>query len=411
MSGAVAPLRFAAYRRLLAGRTINTVGSAIAPIALAFAVLDLTGSVSMLGLIVGARSLADVAFLLLGGVLADRLPRPLVLVGSNVLSGVTQAVVATLVLAGVAHVPALVVLSALNGALSALSRPATAALTPQTVPAEILQQANAVMRIGANAGIVLGASAGGALVAFVGPGWGLAVDAASFLLAGLVFVGIRVPHVASTSGGSIVADLREGWGEFTARTWVWVVVVAFTVINGTIGAMQVLGPAVADETIGRSGWGMVLAAQTAGFVAGGVIALRTRFQRPLLAAMLFMALESFFLVGLGVAPHLPVLLALGFLTGIGVEQFSVAWETTIQQHVPADKLARVISYDMLGSFVAIPVGEVVAGPIAGGIGMSATLVGAAVLSFTAAVVAAFTPSVRRLRRVDAPAPVVEPSSP
>ncbi|GAA0260421.1 MFS transporter [Cryptosporangium japonicum] len=398
------PLRHAAYRRLLTGRTITTAGNAVAPIALAFAVLDLTGSVSMLGLIVGARSLANVAFLLLGGVLADRLPRPLVLVGSNLLSGATQAVVAALVLMDVAHVPVLVALSALNGALSALSLPATAALTPQTVPGDVLQQANAVMRIGANSALIVGSAAGGALVAFVGPGWGLAVDAASFVLAGLVFVGLRVPHVASAPSGNIVADLREGWGEFTARTWLWVVVVAFTVINATIGAMQVLGPAVADDTIGRGGWGAVLAAQTAGFVVGGVLALRSRFRRPLLAAMLFMSLESFFLVGLGVAPYLPLLLGLGFLTGIGVEQFSVAWETAMQQHVPADKLARVYSYDMLGSFLAIPVGEVVAGPIAGGVGISATLLGAAALSFTAALLAAVTPSVRRLRRAEAPAP-------
>lgn len=400
MSG---PLRHSAYRRLLAGRTITTVGNAVAPIALAFAVLDLTGSVTMLGLVVGARSLANVAFLLLGGVLADRLPRPLVLVGSNLLSALTQAVVAALVLTGTAHVPTLLVLSACNGALSAISLPATAALTPQTVPTEILQQANAVMRIGANAALILGSAAGGALVAAVGPGWGLAVDAASFALSGAVFVGLRVPRVASGPRTGIVTDLREGWGEFTARTWVWAVVVAFTVINATIGAMQVLGPAVADRTIGRGGWGLVLAAQTAGFVLGGLLALRARYEHPLRAAMLFMALEPLFLVGLGVAPRLPVLIPLAFLVGIGVEQFSVAWETSMQQHIPADKLARVYSYDMLGSFVAIPIGEVVAGPIAGGIGTTATLLGAAVLSLTAALTAAATPAVRRLRR---PGPTV-----
>jgi len=404
VNAALAPLRHSAYRRLLAGRTITTVGNAVAPIALAFAVLDLTGSVSLLGLVVGARSLANVAFLLLGGVLADRLPRPLVLVGSNVLSGLTQAVVATLVLTHTAHVPVLVVLSALNGALSALSLPATAALTPQTVPADIRQQANAVIRIGANSALILGSAAGGALVAVVGPGWGLAVDAASFVLSGAVFAGLRVPRVTSGPDGTILNDLREGWGEFTARTWVWTVVAAFAVINATIGAMQVLGPAVADETIGRGGWGLVLAAETTGFVVGSFLALRSRSRRPLLAAMLWMTLEPFFLVGLGVAPYLPLLVGLGFLVGIGVEQFSVAWETAMQQHIPADRLARVISYDMLGSFLAIPLGEVVAGPVAGGIGTSATLIGAAVLALAAALVAAFVPSVRRLRRVDAAEP-------
>ncbi|GAA3382245.1 MFS transporter [Cryptosporangium minutisporangium] len=403
MRAALDPLRHQAFRRLLAGRTITTVGNAVAPLALAFAVLDLTDSVTMLGLIVGARSLANVAFLLLGGVLADRLPRHWVLVGSNVLSGLTQAVVAVLVLTHTAHVPALVVLSVLNGALAAISLPASAALTPQTVPSEIRQQANAVIRLGANAAMILGAAAGGALVAVIGPGWGLAVDAATFLVSGAVFAGLRVPPVAGSSGAGVLTDLREGWTEFTARTWVWVVVAAFTVINATIGVMQVLGPAVADTTIGRGGWGLVLAAETVGMVIGGLFALRSRSRRPLLAAMLWIAVSPLLLIGLGIAPYLPLLIAIGVLCGIGVEQFSVAWETSMQQHIPPERLARVYSYDMLGSFLAIPVGEMVAGPIAGGVGTTATLLGAAALGLTAALAAAATPSVRRLRR-EAPTP-------
>ncbi|PZG02530.1 MFS transporter [Micromonospora deserti] len=371
----VAPLRYAAFRYLAAGRLVNMLGNAVAPIALAFAVLDLTGSVRDLGLVVGARSLMNVLFVIFGGVLADRIPRRVVLVGSNVLGALTQAAVAALVLTGAATIPLLLVLAAANGVVSALAQPASAAATPQTVPPELIQPANAIIRLGMNAGMIGGAALGGLLVAAVGPGWGLAVDALTFAMAAVAFTGVRVaaPRAKSTRT-SIVADLREGWTEFTARTWVWVVVLGFMVLNAALaGGVNVLGPAIADETIGRSAWGVVLAAETAGMVIGGLIALRIRVRRLLLLGVACMFAESFLLLGLALAPTIVVLATAGVAVGIAVEQFAVAWETSIAQHIPADRLARVYSYDMLGSFVAIPLGQVAVGPVAAAIGTRDTL--------------------------------------
>jgi MFS family permease len=369
------PLRYAAFRYLCAGRLVNTLGNAVAPIALAFAVLDLTGSVRDLGLVVGARSLMNVLFVLFGGVVADRIPRRLVLVGSNMLGALTQAAVAALVLTGSATVPLLLVLGGANGIVSALAQPASAALAPQTVPPELIQSASAIIRLGMNAGMIGGAVFGGILVAAVGPGWGLAVDAFTFAIAATAFAQVRVaaPREATT-GTSIVADLREGWTEFTSRTWVWVVVLGFMVLNAAlVGGVNVLGPAVADETIGRSAWGAVLAAETVGMIIGGLIALRIRVRRLLLFGVVCMFAESFLLLGLALAPAVVVLLAAGAAVGIAVTQFGVAWETSIAQHIPADRLARVYSYDMLGSFVAIPLGQVAVGPVAAEIGTRDTL--------------------------------------
>ena len=179
----LAPLRYSAFRYLATGRLVNMLGNGVAPIALAFAVLDLTGSVRDLGLVVGTRSLMTVLFVLFGGVVADRIPRRLVLVGSNVLAALTQAAVATLVLTGTATIPLLLALGAANGIVSALAQPASAAATPQTVPPELIQPANALIRLGINAGMIGGAALGGLLVAAVGPGWGLAVDALTFAIA------------------------------------------------------------------------------------------------------------------------------------------------------------------------------------------------------------------------------------
>ncbi|MFJ8687802.1 MFS transporter [Micromonospora wenchangensis] len=394
----LAPLRYAAFRRLAAGRLVNMVGNAVAPVALAFAVLDLTGSVRDLGLVVGARSLMNVLFVLFGGVLADRVPRRLVLVGSNLLGALTQAAVAALVLTGTATIPLLLALGAANGVVSALAQPASAAATPQTVPAELIQPANAIIRLGMNAGMIGGTALGGLLVAAVGPGWGLAVDAVTFAVAAVAFAGVRVP---AARGGDIrtgiVADLREGWTEFAARTWVWVVVLGFMVLNAALaGGMSVLGPAVADATIGRSAWGLVLAAQTVGMVVGGVVALRLRVRRLLLLGVVCMVAESLLLLGLALTPTLVALLSAAVAVGIAVEQFAVAWETSIAQHIPADRLARVYSYDMLGSFVAIPLGQVAVGPVAAMVGTRDTLLVLAALVVLSVLGMVTSRAVRRL---------------
>ncbi|AVT33363.1 MFS transporter [Plantactinospora sp. BC1] len=397
--GALAPLRHRPFRYLAIGRSATMLGNAVAPVALAFAVLDLTGSVRDLGLVVGARSLTHVLFLLFGGVLADRLPRQTVMVVSCALAALTQGAVAALVLTGTATIPALVALAAVNGVVAAFAWPAAAALVPQTVPAELLQSANALNRLGTNAAMIGGASLGGVLVAGVGPGWGLLVDAATFALAGLAFSRVRVQAVAAprTERANPVRELREGWTEFVARSWVWVVVLGFLLINfAYASSVNVLGPAVADETIGRPAWGLVLAAQTAGMVAGALVALRIRVRRLLRLGVLCMFADVLLLLGLAWTPSVAVLIAAAFVAGVAVEQFSVAWETSMQRNIPADKLARVYSYDALGSFLAIPLGQMTIGPVAETIGNESTLLVAAGVVFVAVLGMLADPGVRRL---------------
>jgi MFS family permease len=399
---ALAPLRHVPFRLLLAGRTVNALGNSFAPIALAFAVLDLTGSATDLGLVVGARTVVNVVFLLFGGVLADRLPKHLLMVVSSVAAALTQAAVATLVLTGSATIPLLIVLGAVNGMAGALALPASASILPLTVPADIRQQANALNRLSLNGAAILGAPVAGIVVAGVGPGWGIAVDAVTFALAALFFLPLRVAAVpAAAAAGprpNIFADLRTGWSEFRSRTWLWVVVAGFCVLNAAWGgSLFVLGPVVADDTIGRRAWGLVLAAQTAGMIVGGLIAIRLRLHRMLFFGVfscLFMALPA---LVLGVYPHLWALIAAALVAGLMLEQFGVAWETTMQEHVPADKLARVYSYDMVGSFVAIPIGEMTIGPIAHAIGVEPTLIGATVLMTGAVLFMLSSRDVRTLR--------------
>jgi MFS family permease len=395
---AFAPLRHAPFRFLLLGRTTSMLGNSVAPMALAFAVLDLTGSVRDLGLVVAARSLTNVVFILFGGVLADRLPRRLVMIGSNLLAFGTQGIVAILLFTHTATIGLLMGLAALNGLVAAFSFPAMAAIAGQVVPDEIRQQANALIRLSINVVGIGGAAVGGLLVAAFGSGWSIAIDALTFAIAAVFFSFIRVSSVRTTSErSSTLHELRIGWREFIARPWLWSVVAGFCVLNMMLAAaLGVLGPAVADEHFGRTAWGLVVSAELAGLALGGLVALRLKVRRFLLVGVVAMTPTVPVLFALGLAPYAPLLIGLNLLAGIGIEIFGVSWETSMQRHVPADLLARVYSWDMLGSIVAVPLGQAIAGPVASAVGTRATLVGAGVLTLVAIIGMVAVPAVRTL---------------
>jgi MFS family permease len=394
------PLGQREFRFLFLGRTTSFVGNAFANVALAFAVLDLTGSKADLGFVLAARSIPQVLFLLVGGIWADRLPRHRVMVVSNVVSGLSQGTIALLLLTGQAEVWQVAVLAAVNGASSAFFAPAATGIVPQTVSPPMLQQANAILRLGQNASWIGGAALGGLVVAATSPGIGVAVDAASFLLAALLLAMIRLPATLRMEASNFLAELAEGWREFRSRTWLWVIVLQFGFVNAMVlGVEGVLGPAVAKEDLGgAAAWGLILTAQSLGLVAGGLILLRLRPRRLLLAATLGYLLTIPFVLGL--AGPLPVagLILLAALAGIGSETFQVLWDTTMQQEIPQEKLSRVSSYDALGSFVLIPLGVAIVGPVSEVFGTRETILGAAAISLTATLVVLFVQDVRTIER-------------
>jgi MFS family permease len=400
LRAALEPLRAREFRLLFLGRIISFTGSAMAPVALAFAVLELTGSKTDLGLVLAARSIPQIVFLLVGGVWADRLSRHHVMVASNVVSGASQAAVAVLLLTGAAEVWHLAAFAAVNGFASAFFFPASQGAIPQTVPAPLLQSANSVLRLGLNATSISGAALGGLLVAATSPGTAIAIDAASYGLAALVLAQMRLPAAVTAAASHFLGELREGWQEFRSRTWLWVIVIQFAFVNAAwVGADSVLGPVVADEHLGgAAAWGVVLACQSAGLIVGAVAMIRFRPRRMLLAATLGMLLTLPVLVALAVPLHVVAVAALGFVAGVGLEIFGVLWDTTMQQEIPPEKLSRVYSYDALGSFVLIPIGLAVVGPVAEAIGTSETLLLAAALNLLATVAVLAVHDVRTLRR-------------
>jgi MFS family permease len=386
-----------AFRLLFAAEAISSLGDRIVPVALAFAVLNLTGSVGDLGLVLAAQTVPLVAFLLLGGVWADRLPRRRVMITSDLSRSISQAATAVLLLSGQAHLWELVGLQALYGAATAFFEPAAQAVIPQTVNADQLQQANSLLALSGNIAQVAGPAVAGVIVAAANPGWGLAFDAVTFV-GSAACVG-AMPRIVTEvrERATLLHELRGGWSAFRARRWLWITVACFTVYIGFCWApWQVLGPQVARVALGGPGaWAAIVVALGAGSVAGGVIGLRLRPRYPLRVAFALFVLTTPALFAL-LAAHapLPIIIAVALVDGSSGTLFNTFWFTAMQSDVPADELARVVSWDYLGSVSILPIGQALSGPVAAALGLSATLYGAAGLTLILFAGALAVPAVR-----------------
>lgn len=405
-SSAFAPLRDRRFRWYFLSRAVDLTGDMMGAIALAFAVLTVSDSASSLGVVLAATSVPMVVFLLLGGVLADRLGRTLVIQASNVTAGVSHLAIAALVLSGTAEIWHLVVLGAVNGVAAAANLPALAGLLPELAPEGSLQQANALQGLLRNVATVIAPAMGGALVVGVGPGWALGLNGLTYLVAAALLLPVTVPPSTprDTSAG-VLGELRTGWRVVRSTTWLWVVVVSFAVLNALAsGGFRTLGPVLADGSeIGVGGWALILSAGAAGLVLSSLVLLRVTLRRPLFWGMLGCSAYSWQMIALGSTSELWLLLAAAFVGGVGIEVFVLGWDLAIQENVPKDMLSRVYAYDMLGSYIAIPVGQLAFGPLAAVFGLRAMILTAGVAYVVIALATLTSRSVRSLERVGAPA--------
>jgi MFS family permease len=406
--GALAPLGERNFAWYFSSRLVNTLGAMMANIALTFAVLDIDGRAIAIGMVLAAHTIPMIVLLLWGGVLSDRFPRAVVLQVSNVASALSQGAIACLVLTGRAELWMIIALTALHGAVSAMSMPAMAGMVPQLVPRESLQQANALLSLTRNGLTVLGPSLGAFLVVTVGPGWALAVDAFTWALAALLLIPVNIPRRAPRAEAtSTLQDLREGWTFFRSVTWLWVVVLGFGGLNMIHnGALFTLGPVVAEDTIGRQAWGFVLSAEAAGLLVMAFVLLRYRLERPLLWGMLAIILNAAPMIMLGVDPVVVALVVAAFVGGMGIEVFSMGWALAMQENIDDDMLSRAYSYDMLGSFVAMPIGQLAWGPLGVAFGNERVLVASGIAYAAICGLVLCSRSVRDLPRAPA-TPVAE----
>ncbi|GAA1939506.1 MFS transporter [Nocardioides hwasunensis] len=399
-SASLAPLAERNFAWYFSSRLVNTLGAMMANIALTFAVLDIDGRAIAIGQVLAAHTIPMILLLLWGGVISDRFPRAVVLQVSNVLSALSQGAIAVLVLTGTAELWMIIVLAAAHGAVSAVSMPAMAGLVPQLVPREALQQANALLSLTRNGLTVLGPSLGAFIVVTSGPGWALAVDALTWVAAAVLLAPVRIPpKPAKAEATSTWQDLREGWTFFRSVTWLWVVVLGFGGLNMIHnGALFTLGPVVAEDTIGRQAWGFVLSAEALGLLVMAVVLLRFRLERPLLWGMASISAMALPMLMLGIEPVVVALVAAAFVGGMGIEVFSMGWALAMQENIDDDMLARAYSYDMLGSFIAMPIGQLLWGPLGELLGNEEVLVASGVAYVAICGLVLCSRSVRTLQR-------------
>ncbi|MFD9636333.1 MFS transporter [Streptomyces violascens] len=389
------------YTLLTAAAIVTNLGSQGALIAAAFAVLQSGGSGGDVGLVAAARTVPLVLFLLVGGAMADRLPRHRVMVAANTLNFLSQGAFALLVLIGDAKLWQMMALTALGGVGQAFFGPASEGMLMSSVSGAEAGRAFAFYRMAMHGAGIGGAALGGALIAVFGAGWVLAIDAAAFAVAGALRAFLDVSHIPPReAGGGMISDLREGWREFVTRPWLWSIVVQFAVVNAVVAAAEaVYGPLVARDELGGPGpWGLALAAFGVGTVCGALLMMRWKPRRLLLAGSL--CVFPLALPSAALAVPLPVgaLAAVMLVTGVAIEVFGVSWMTALNQEIPEEKLSRVSAYDWLGSIAMVPPATALAGPAQSAVGRTSALWGcsALIVLLTAAVLC--VPDVRRLTR-------------
>ncbi len=387
------------FSKLAASRFISNIGNGMSPIALAYGVLSIKGSDGGdLSLVMGARYFPLIAFMLFGGVIADRFQRNRIVGGSDVIGSLLAATSAISFILGFPNIWILVVMGALFGILNALWWPAMSGVLPEILPKEKLQEGNAVIGLMNNIGYITGTLLGGILVAGFNAGWALLIDAISFFIAGVLVWNIDLPSKTRIESPGILHDLKVGWREFISRSWVVTMVLTFAIINMSFESMlQILGPLnFNDPETGPRYWSLNLAGMTAGMMIGGFIVLKVKFKRPLYISMILIAISVVWDFALALQMPLIICIFAALFSGLTIEFFMVTWATSMQSHIPEESYSRVNAYDALGSYGIAPIGIVIAGPLAGHFGVSTMLIATGTLTFISAIASLTVKSVRTL---------------
>jgi MFS family permease len=387
------------FRLLWAGQTASAIGDSLVGVALAFAVLELTGSAGDLGLVFAAFALPRVVLTLVGGVWSDRLPRQRVMVACDLLRAATQAVVSALLITGNAELWHLIALALVMGSADSFFSPAATGLMPEIVSPGRMQQANALRSLSQSGAHIVGPLLSGVIVATIGTGWAFALDGVSFLVSAAFLSAMRVRPRILPERRAFVTELIEGWREVVSRSWVIVSILCFSISNISLGTFQVLGPVVAmDRLGGAAAWGMVGAGAAIGGVIGGAAALRWKPARPLIPAFLLIVVAQVQLLLL-IPPFPTLVVAGGALLGVAAVVVSnTLWETMLQQHIPPEALSRVSSYDWMFSLVFQPLAFAMVGPVSQAVGISQTLALVTALGVVVNTGVLLVPTVRNLRR-------------
>lgn len=350
------------------GRTVDLAGSSMTTVALALAVLQASGRAADLGIVLAADMVPTLVLLLIGGAVADRMSRRALLIGTNLVAATVMAAIAAVLITGNYSLPLIAALAFVNGGVQAFISPALRGIVPELVEPRDLQRANALLSTTQNTVRILGPAIASILVATVGGGWAIAVDAVTFLLAAAAFACIPGGSRPPAAQG-LWHDLADGWSIFRSMRWVVVMTISFALINAfNVGPWNVLGPQVVTGEDGAVGWGAVQSVRAAGLLIMSIVAVKLVLRRPLRDGRIWGTLAGLPLIALGLSGEAWVVALAAFVGGLGFTVAAITWESTLQAAVPNEQLSRVAAYDDLFSFLAIPLSQLAVGPLAAAYG-------------------------------------------
>ncbi|MEZ5075115.1 MAG: MFS transporter [Solirubrobacterales bacterium] len=413
-------LRHRDFRLLWLAGLASVLGDRIVTVALALFVIDLTGEATDLGFVLAAHAIPLVGFMLIGGVWADRVPRHRLMVATDLIRFALHGTLAALIVAGEVEIWQVVAIEALFGSAEAFFRPASTAVIPQTVPEAEIQEANALVGMSNNVCEFVGPALATALVLGVGAGEAFAVDAATFVVSAALLIRMSprrrdsaagAEAAASAEGETLRAQLRVGYEEVRARAWVWAVLIAAcALVFFGLAPWFVLGPVVAEENYGGTDvYGIVTAALGAGTIIGSIVGIRWRPLHPMRVGLVLGAIWCPMAVAYALGAPLEIVLPAAVVGGFGFALFDVWWLTALAERIPPDRLSRVSSYDWMVSLGLLPVGYLLAGPLANAVGAVEVLAVGSALAMAAWLLALVPDETRALERI-APGGTREPPS-
>jgi MFS family permease len=386
-----------------AARAASMFGDAMVVVAAALAIGQVYGA-SGVGFVLAAWMIPFLGCILFGGVLADRFSARPLMIGADLTRMVAQGVIATAFFLGTPALWLLLVCSAVSGGAAAMFQPGVNSMVP--LVAVDRQRANATIKVATSLAQLLGPATAGLLVGFLGAGPVYAVDAGTFAVSAACLAGLRLgPVPVAGAGSSMLRDLAEGWHEFRSRTWMWSVILVWVAYGIMLfGPLIPLGAVLVSRRLGAPAYGWIESALGGGTILGGLWAMRAKPSRPLAAGAV--AMFGYGLLPLAIALHasLPLLLAAATVNGLAWAFWSIMWQTSVQTHVPQEKLNRVTSYEVFGSDGSLPIGQALSGPLAGVVGAERVLAASVAVSALGCTTLLLIPAVRNLRRVPNPAP-------
>jgi MFS family permease len=393
------------FRRFYIGYTSSLLGTSMSAVAVAFGVLESGGTATDLGIVLAANIVPMIAFLLGGGVIADRFGRRPVMLTADAARCTAQGTLAAALFAGRPHLWLFVTIALIVGTGNAFFMPALSGLTVQIAPRDQLGNANALFGMAQPGAQVAGPALAGILISAFSPAAVIAVDAASYAVSAVALSLLRFPARDHAPAPSLLRQLAEGWAEFTSRTWLWAGIVQFALFNLiTWGPYLVLGPVLARQYLGGArAWGAVMACYGFGAILGGLLALGRKPRRPMLFATVMTL--GYPLPPLALALHAPVAVvaAAAGVAGLGSALGNAIEATVTQQQVPEAALARVGAFAMVGAFAFGPIAFAAAGPVAAAVGARTVLGFGAAWAAAGTLVVLAIPAIRRVPWRDTPA--------